>query len=111
MALKIRLRQQGRNNHQSYRLVVTQATAKRDGKYVEAIGWYDPFIEDATLGVTVQADRLQHWLGMGAQLTESAEALIARSVPTVLEQYKAKVRAQATKACAKRRASRQKAEG
>jgi small subunit ribosomal protein S16 len=111
MALKIRLRQQGRNNRPSYRLVVTQVTAKRDGKYVEAIGWYDPFIADAAAGITLKQDRLQHWLTMGAQLSESAEALIARSAPTVLKQYKTHVLAQQAKACAKRRARRQKAEG
>ena len=43
MALKIRLRQQGRNNRPFYRLVVTDARSPRDGKYVEALGWYNPF--------------------------------------------------------------------
>lgn len=108
MALKIRLRQQGRNNRPSYRLVVTQVTAKRDGKYVEAIGWYDPFVADAALGVTVKEDRLQHWLSLGAQLSESAEALLVRSAPTVLKQYQAQALAQQAKMCAKRRARRQK---
>lgn len=111
MALKIRLRQQGRNNRPSYRLVVTQVTSKRDGKYVEAIGWYDPFIADASSGMSVKEDRLQHWLRQGAELSESAEALLVRTASTVLKQHKSHVQAQQAKACAKRRARRQKAEG
>jgi small subunit ribosomal protein S16 len=43
MALKIRLRQQGRKNRQTYRLVVTDIRNPRDGKYLEMIGWYNPF--------------------------------------------------------------------
>ncbi len=43
MALKIRLRQQGRNNRPFYRLVVTDVRSPRDGKYVEMLGWYNPF--------------------------------------------------------------------
>ncbi len=43
MVLKIRLRQQGRTNRQTYRLVVTDIRNPRDGKYLEMIGWYNPF--------------------------------------------------------------------
>ena len=43
MALKIRLRQQGRKNRPFYRMVVTDVRAPRDGKYCEALGWYNPF--------------------------------------------------------------------
>ena len=42
MALKIRLRQQGRAKRAFYRLVVTDSRAPRDGKYLEAVGWYNP---------------------------------------------------------------------
>ena len=42
MALKIRLRKQGRNNRASYRVVVADSRSPRDGKYVEKLGWYDP---------------------------------------------------------------------
>lgn len=111
MGLKIRLRQQGRNNRPSYRLVVTEVTSKRDGKYVEALGWYDPFIADDAQNALLKEERIQHWLDQGAQLTESAKSLVARNAPTVLRQYREKALAHKAKACAKRKACRQKAEG
>ena len=43
MALKIRLRAQGRNNRETYRLVVADGRSPRDGKYMEMLGWYNPF--------------------------------------------------------------------
>lgn len=111
MALKIRLRQQGRNNRPSYRLVVTDVRAKRDGEYVEALGWYDPFVSDAANGVSLKEDRILHWLNVGAELTQNAEALVARSCPTVVKQHQAKVLAHKAKERDKRKARRQKSEG
>lgn len=111
MALKIRLRQQGRNNRPSYRLVVTQVTAKRDGKYLEALGWYDPFIGEVERSVSLKEERLKHWLNVGAQLTEKAEALVARTSPALLQQYHDKLLAHKEKERNKRKARRQAAEG
>jgi small subunit ribosomal protein S16 len=84
MALKIRLRQQGRNNRPFYRLVVADSRSPRDGKYVEAIGWYNPFGVTADLEFSLNAERAQHWLSQGAILTESAESLIKKSAPSLI---------------------------
>ncbi len=70
MALKIRLRQQGRNNRQVYRVVVSDVRSPRDGKYVESLGWYNPFESELDKSVSVKADRIQHWLDTGALLSE-----------------------------------------
>ena len=43
MSLKIRLRQQGRTHRHLYRLVVTDCGNPRDGRYVEVVGWYNPY--------------------------------------------------------------------
>lgn len=110
MALKIRLRQQGRNNRPSYRLVVTKAQAKRDGQYVESLGWYDPFAADDK-SVALKEARLQHWLDVGAQLSERAEALVARTSPTLLKNHQQRVLAGKEKERTKRRTLRKKAEG
>lgn len=111
MALKIRLRQQGRNNRPTYRLVVTPVTTRRDGKYIEALGWYDPFVKDTDQSINFKPDRIQYWLSQGAQLTERAEQLVARGAPEVLKQHREKGLALRAKECAKRKARRQKAEG
>ena len=109
MALKIRLRQQGRNNRQFYRMVVTDVRAPRDGKYVESIGWYNPMENEDDKVLSLDAERLQYWLDKGAELTESAESLVAKSAPAILRQYSQKVVAHRTKMAAKRRANRKKA--
>lgn len=97
MALKIRLRQQGRTNRPSFRLVVTQVTCKRDGKYLESLGWYDPLIADSQKRMCINDERLQHWLKVGAELTESAQSLLKHTSPEVLRQHTEKVMAKREK--------------
>jgi small subunit ribosomal protein S16 len=106
MALKIRLRQQGRTNRQFYRLVVTDVRAPRDGKYVESIGWYNPVEQEEDKILSLDAGRLQYWISQGAQLTETVEALVAKSAPAVLRQQTQRIVEKRAKALAKRRAAR-----
>ena len=109
MALKIRLRQQGRNNRPFYRLVVADSRSPRDGKYVEAIGWYNPFEAELDKNTYVKPDRIQHWLGLGAQMTDKVEALIAKVAPSIVRQQTETTLAKRAKVKEKRKA-RQKAE-
>jgi small subunit ribosomal protein S16 len=74
--LKIRLRRTGARKKPSYRIVVAEATAPRDGKYVEIIGTYDPLTDPAT--VKIDGDRAKHWMSVGAQPTERVVKLMAR---------------------------------
>ena len=74
--LKIRLRRTGARKKPSYRIVVAESTAPRDGKYVEIIGTYDPLTEPAT--IQLDGDRAKHWLSVGAQPTERVVKLMAR---------------------------------
>ena len=102
--LKIRLRQQGRKNRQCYRLVVTDIRTPRDGKYLEMLGWYNPF--SATQDSVVKDERIHFWIGQGAQLTESALTLLTRIAPHIAKEIRAKGHAKQTKSAAKRRALR-----
>jgi small subunit ribosomal protein S16 len=104
MALKIRLRQQGRTNRQTYRLVVTDIRNPRDGKYLEMLGWYNPFA--TTNDSEVDVERINFWVGQGAQITPSAEALISRIAPDVMKEIHAKQHARRVKKVAKRRSSK-----
>lgn len=106
MALKIRLRQQGRNNRPFYRLVVTDCRSPRDGKYIEMVGWYNPFEAEVEKGLHLEAARIQHWLGLGAQLTESAEALVSKGAPSVTQWLTGRKLAHRAKMTAKRKAAR-----
>lgn len=110
MALKIRLRQQGRRNRLSYRLVVADCRSPRDGKYVETLGWYAPIERAEELQLAVCADRVQHWLDQGALFTEKAEALVARAAPELMARYRARVEKQKVARSAKRRAQKEGAQ-
>ena len=109
MALKIRMRKQGRKNRPFYRLVVTNVRRKRDGAYIESVGWYDPVQEDADKTLSVNAERVQHWIDQGAQLSEKAEALVAKAAPAVIKQLKEKLVKRQANLTAKRKARRKAA--
>jgi len=83
MALVIRLRKMGRINHQTFRLVVLDKRKPRDGRYIEMLGWYNP--KQAENNAAVKSDRLQHWIDKGAQLSESAKAIVKKHAPEVLK--------------------------
>lgn len=104
MALKIRLRQQGRNNRPFYRLVLTDVRAPRDGKYIEALGWYNPFESELDKSIFLDAERIKYWLNVGAQFSERAESLVAKVAPTVVNGNIAKEVALKAKLAAKRKA-------
>ena len=109
MALKIRLRQQGRSNRQVYRLVVTDTRAPRDGAYLEMVGWYNPYETEDEKIVAVNADRISHWLNLGAQMTEKAEKLIERSAPAVVKGFQQKQLEKKANKVAKRKANKKAA--
>lgn len=100
MALKIRLRQQGKKNRQTFRLVLIDIRSKRDGKYLENLGWYNPF--DDKNHLNVKADRVAYWLDKGAEISHQAKTLVAKSSPEVMKSYTAKCTAAHAKRVAKR---------
>ena len=62
--IRIRLARVGKKGHPSYRIVVADITAPRDGSYLEWIGNYDPMSDPPA--VTLKTERAAHWLSMGA---------------------------------------------
>jgi len=74
--LRIRLSRMGRRNRPFYRIVVADARAPRDGKFVEIIGYYDPLPDPAK--VEVKEERALHWLKQGAQPSEAVAKLFTR---------------------------------
>lgn len=72
--LKIKLFQTGKKHRRSYRIVVAEARSKRDGKYVEKIGLYDPNQKPPLF--SIDKKRLQYWQEHGAQMTEKVRQLV-----------------------------------
>lgn len=65
--LKIRLSQTGRKNAHTYRIVVKETRSKRDGTYLDLIGYYNPLSADKILNI--DETKLKDWQTKGAQLT------------------------------------------
>lgn len=104
MALAIRLRQQGRKNHTVYRVVVADARAARDGAYLESVGVYAPLETDADRALSLKADRIEHWLSLGAQMSESVASLVKQSAPSIIRAQTEHLLAQKAKRRAKQKA-------
>lgn len=87
--LKIRLSRGGRTNLPFYRILVTNSTSPRDSKFLEKVGTYNPLLaDDKENRVTIDKERIEHWLSMGAQPSERvAGFLIALGVKGA-EKYK-----------------------
>lgn len=109
MALKIRLRQQGRSNRQTFRLVVTDIRNPRDGKYLEMLGSYNPF--QAENNIKINEERLNYWLSKGAEISENAQKLIALTAPQLIKDLKEKEHTKRLKLTAKRRELRRRKKG
>ena len=71
MSLKIRLTRAGAKKRPYYRIVVADARAPRDGRFIEKVGTYDPMKPKDDAGrVTLEAEKIQAWLAKGAQPTD-----------------------------------------
>jgi small subunit ribosomal protein S16 len=72
--LAISLMRMGAKGKPFYRVVVKEKRSKRDGKYLENVGTYNPMGE--TMKVDLKHDRIQYWISVGAQPTETVASLI-----------------------------------
>jgi small subunit ribosomal protein S16 len=67
--VRLRLRRRGRTHHPFYDIVATDARTKRDGKFIERIGYYNPMTQPST--ISVDHERAIYWLSVGAQMSET----------------------------------------
>ncbi|MDO8987373.1 MAG: 30S ribosomal protein S16 [Coriobacteriia bacterium] len=75
MSVKIRLARAGAKKAPFYRLVAADSRSPRDGRFIEILGRYNPRTEPSTIEVDVE--KVDAWLGKGAQMTETAAKLVA----------------------------------
>ena len=75
--VKIRLRRIGRKKAPMYRIVVADATSPRDGRFIEIVGTYAP--RQAENPVTLDEARIEHWLDVGAQPTDTVRSIIRKA--------------------------------
>ena len=82
--LKIRLRRVGAKKKPSYRLVVADVRAPRDGAFVDIVGHYNPLTDPET--VVIQEEKVLHWLKQGAKPTDTTARLLGKA--GILEKFK-----------------------
>ena len=75
MATKIRLARHGKKGKPFYHIVTADSRAKRDGRYIERIGSYNPNTNPAT--IDIDFDRAMYWVGVGAQPTDTVRAMLS----------------------------------
>ena len=75
--VKIRLRRVGAKRKPSYRLVVADVRAPRDGAFIDIIGHYNPLTDPET--VVIDEEKARHWLGQGAQPTDTTARLLTKA--------------------------------
>jgi small subunit ribosomal protein S16 len=80
MAVKIRLARAGAKKRPYYKLVVANADAPRDGKFLEKVGTYNPMLpkDDENRVILIQ-DRIKYWMSVGAQPTERVEKFLEKA--------------------------------
>jgi small subunit ribosomal protein S16 len=76
MAVRIRLARLGKKKKPFYRIIVADSASKRDGKFLDVVGTYDPCKEPAA--ITLDNTKLQDWLGKGALPTTTVQSLIKK---------------------------------
>jgi len=74
LAVKLRLRRMGKKKQPIYKMVAADSRSPRDGKFLEAVGFYNPLTNPHTLDL--KEDRIMYWLNVGAQPTHTVKSLL-----------------------------------
>ncbi len=78
MVVALRLMRLGKKNRPFYRIVAIEKTKKRNGKYLEKIGTYDPFEESP---VRIDDQKFKFWINKGAQISKGLRRILKRQKP------------------------------
>ncbi len=72
----IRLARGGSKKRPFYNIVVADSRNRRDGRFIERVGFYNPVANEKQERVRLDADRLNHWIGQGAQVSDAVAKLV-----------------------------------
>lgn len=75
----IRLARGGSKNRPFYNIVVTDSRVRRDGRFLERVGFYNPVARGGEEPLRVVFDRIDHWSGVGAQMSPTVARLVAQA--------------------------------
>jgi len=75
--LKVKLFLKGKKNQKTFRIVIAEARGKRDGKFVDDLGWWNPHVEKGE----VDCKKLESWIKKGAKVTQGTQKILDLLVP------------------------------
>ena len=78
MAVRLRLKRFGRRHRNFYRVTAVDSRKPRDGRVIEELGWYDPQAKESDKQVSLDRERIEHWLGVGATPSDTVAKLLKR---------------------------------
>ncbi len=78
MAVRIRMKKMGRTHRPFFRICAMDKRSPRDGRVIEELGYYDPMCPETDARVTLKTDRIEYWLSVGAQPSESVAVFIKK---------------------------------
>ena len=78
MSVRIRMKKLGRSHQPFFRICATDKRAPRDGRVLEELGTYDPRVTETDARAILKADRVDYWLGVGAEPSEKVAVLIKK---------------------------------
>ncbi len=78
MAVVIRLRREGNKNRPFYRIVVVDSRTRRDGRFIDTVGTYNPLV-DGDDNANVELEKVEAWIGKGAKPSETVASIIKRA--------------------------------
>ena len=78
MAVRIRMKKMGRTHRPFYRVCAIDGRRPRDGKVIEELGHYDPMVKDTDARAVLNGERIDYWLGVGAQPSDKVSVLIKK---------------------------------
>ncbi len=80
----IRLARGGAKKRPFYNIVVADARERRDGRYLERVGFYNPMASGGEQPLRVALDRVTHWTGVGAQMSDTVKRLVGNAAKAQL---------------------------
>lgn len=111
MSLRMRLSRGGAKKRPYYRIVVADSRVQRDGRIIERVGTYDPMLpQDHPKRVTLEEDRVRHWLGHGAKPSDRVARFLGQAEIIPMPQWREtpKKSAPGAKALERRKAAEEK---
>ena len=78
MSVRIRLKRMGRTHRPFYRVCAIDKRSPRDGRVIEELGYYDPMVNETDARAILQSERIDYWIGVGAQPSDRVKVLIKK---------------------------------